>query len=79
MSVFRTNIELSRRMSAQSIFTDPDKRGTIRGDSSLARDYSAPILELFHENEVIFKLVLSTNVSLSDYSFIFLSFQPVHL
>ena len=71
MSVFRTNIELSRRMSAQSIFTDPDKRGTIRGDSSLARDYSAPILELFHENEVIFEFIPSTNVLLTFYSTLF--------
>ena len=40
---------ICRRMSAQSIFTDPEKRGL---GGTMVRDHSAPILELFHENEV---------------------------
>jgi len=35
----------SRRMSAQSIFTDGGRRG------SLAKEYGGPVLELFHEEE----------------------------
>ena len=54
-------------MSAQSIFTDPEKRGL---GNTLARDYSAPILELFHENEVKKTLgVFSINI------FLFKSFK----
>jgi hypothetical protein len=34
-------------MSVQSIFTDPETRR--RG----SRDYTGPVLELFHENEVL--------------------------